>query len=170
MTGDPTMGRKTFYLFRHGETYFSKNEIPYGTNERTAEILPEALKPTQKLADYLRTKSIEYAARSEYLRCEQTATIIEAEIGLHFEPNNQLNELHETDFNQFIDRMKNLSDMLLGLQAQHIAICTHGANVAALKKLLCQQPFHAKDLAFYPKTGVIVRIEEGTITEVDFNV
>lgn len=163
------MGRKVFYLFRHGQTYFSKNEIPYGTSEHTAEILPEAHAPTQKIAAYLKLQHVEYAARSEFLRCAQTAGIIEKEIGLHFEPEKLLNELSEKNFDQFIDRMKTLADMLFGLEAQHIALCTHGANVAAMKKLLCNQPFQLHDLRFYPKTGVVVRIEEGTITEVDFN-
>lgn len=160
---------KTYYIFRHGETLFSKTEIPYGENELTAEILPEAKPVIENLAKKLSTFPIEKCFRSEFLRCKQTAEIIEASSHYHFEPMPLLNEFVEEDFDVFEKRMESTVTKLESLPENHIALCTHGANVAGFKKLLLGQEFHSHDLMYYPKTGVILVISEGKIEEIDCN-
>lgn len=160
---------KTYYIFRHGQTIFSKTETPYGDNEQTAEILPEAKPVIENLAKKLTTFKIEKCFRSEFLRCRQTADIIEANSPFHFEPEPLLNEFVEDDFDVFEKRMEKAVSKLESLSEKHIALCTHGANVAGFKKLLLGQKFHSHDLMYYPKTGVILVISNGSIQEVDCN-
>lgn len=163
------MKSQTFYLFRHGQTYYSKNVIPYGENELTASILPEAKPVITKMALFLNELSIDYATRSEFIRCKETTDIIEENANLKFTPDPLLNEFTEKEFELFSKRMEILVEKLKNLKEERIVICTHGAVVAALQKLLLGKPFRAHDLMYYPKTGVIVKIEGEKKSEVDFN-
>lgn len=160
---------KTFYIFRHGQTYYSKNEIPYGENERTAHILPESRNSIEKIGEYLKSIPELVAYRSEFLRCQETAKIIESKNDFKFIQTPLLNEFTENEFPQFLARMKEARSFLLNLSAEHIAICTHGAVVAALQKLLVNQEFHAHELMYYPKTGVIVKVDGEHVTSIDLN-
>jgi len=160
---------KTFYLFRHGQTYYSKNEIPYGTNEHTADILDEARPPIEQIGQFLSTVPIDTAFRSELRRCEQTAHIIESTVQFRFTPTPLCNEFMEDSFEAFYKRMQTLTEMLEKASGDGIAVCTHGAVIAALKKMLLGQEFGAHDLMYYPKTGVVVKVSEGKLLELDFN-
>lgn len=161
----------TFYLFRHGATHFSKNKIPYGDFEHSAEVLPEAIPSIEKIAKYLDASGVHIAQRSEFLRCAQTAKIIEDNSEIRFTPNPLLNEFTEYDFHTFKDRMVKLSAELTHVSDRSFALCTHGAVIAALKRILLfgQQAFQVQHLVFYPKTGVILKINDGQVEEVDFN-
>ena len=160
---------KSIYLFRHGETYFSKNEVPYGENELTAHILPESHTSIEKIGEYLKIQSIELALRSEFLRCQETAEIIEKSTSMHFEANSLLNEFTETEFDEFKQRMEKLTEFLMASEKQHIALCTHGAVIAALKRLLLKKEFVAHHLMYYPKTGEVLKIKGEKIEEINFN-
>lgn len=160
---------KTFYIFRHGQTYFSKNQIPYGENEHTAHILPEAREPIENIADYLKTLPVDHLYRSEFLRCQETAKIVESKTDFHFEPNPLFNEFTESDFEDFLKRMKELTTFLFSLPGTHIAVLSHGAVVAALQKLLVGQTFEAHELMYYPQTGVLVQISGSSVENIDFN-
>lgn len=160
---------KTFYIFRHGETYFSKTETPYGEHELTAEILPEAVPSLNQLAQKLSEYPITYAARSEFLRCKQTTEIIQKQTHLQFEAEPLLNEFTESSFDVFEERMEAVISQLEQRSDQHIALCTHGANVAGFKKLLLETEFTSHDLMYYPKTGVLLVISEKGIETIDCN-
>jgi broad specificity phosphatase PhoE len=103
------------------------------------------------------------------LRCQETAKIIESRSVFKFTQTPLLNEFTENEFPQFLARMKEARSFLLNLSAEHIAICTHGAVVAALQKLLVNQEFHAHELMYYPKTGVIVKVDGEHVTSIDLN-
>lgn len=162
------MHPKTFYLFRHGETRFSKSDTPYGAHEHTAEILPEAVGAIERIAHYLKDRQIDYAIRSEFLRCRQTAAIIESLTNLSFISEPQLNEFTETQFDQFHKRMVKLATTLQEDHHQSFAICTHGAVIAALRRLLLGKTFHAHDLMYYPKTGQVLKVSEAKEEELSF--
>lgn len=160
---------KTFYIFRHGQTYFSKNQIPYGDNEHTAHILPESRGPIENIAEYLKSLPLTELFRSEFLRCQETAKIIESKTDFHFESHPLFNEFTESDFSNFLQRMKDLTAFLQTETGDHIAICTHGAVVAALQKLLVGETFEAHELMYYPQTGVLVQISGTSVKNIDFN-
>jgi broad specificity phosphatase PhoE len=160
---------KTFYIFRHGQTYFSKSEIPYGENELTAHILPEARESIEKMGRFLASVNVDQAFRSEFLRCKETAQILESQKVTHFDPNPLFSEFVEPDFEVFLTRMEEAKRFLLSLSANTFALCTHGAVVAALQKLLLDESFHAHELMYYPKTGVVVKVSGGKVENIDFN-
>ena len=66
-----------FYIFRHAETYFSKFDIHYGESVESAEIIPEGIPVTERLAKYLAGEDIDAYYTSPFKRCTQTAEIIE---------------------------------------------------------------------------------------------
>src|SRR5579859_1331077 len=99
---------KTYYIFRHaralhlGETY--------GDRILTAEILPEAKPPIERLAQFLKTRPVEECYSSEILRCVQTSRIASKVLKKKFLPDARLNEFYVEQFPEFRDRVKRFWD------------------------------------------------------------
>lgn len=157
------------YLFRHGETLFSKNGLPYGENERTAEILPEGVRPVEKLAHYFSGILTEANFSSEYLRCRQTVDIIEKIAAKKFVFDPRLNELSESNLEFFAERVKNFWQSLIDQHIGSAAICTHGGVMAVLKHLQISGSFLPTAITDYPKPGVLLIIRDKVCEEIDFN-
>ena len=161
----------TYYIFRHGETYFSKNEVPYGENIESAEILPEAIPAIKKLAEFLKGKGIDAYYSSPYLRCRQTTKMFSEIISKDFIFYENLGEFRREreTIEEFILRTKGFLESLKKKDYKNIAICTHGYVVSALRELVLQGFVQKERLDDYPKTGVIMHIENGEAAYVDFN-
>ncbi len=157
------------YIFRHGETLFSKNHLPYGENERTAEILPESVGPTERIAKYLAKTPTEANFSSELLRCRQTVGIVEKITGKRFVFDPRLNELSESNLEFFVDRVKNFWQSLHDQNLQSAVVCTHGAVLAVLKHLETSEMFLPADLLDYPAAGVLLVVRDKINEEIDFN-
>lgn len=160
-----------FYIFRHGETFESKHDIPYADNIEKAEILPERIPIVKKLANYIKSKEIDAYYSSTYLRCKQTSTIISEITEKDFVYDENLGEFRREreTIEIFISRVKSFFDKLKLKDYQSIAICTHGYVVAALRELITQGYVQEERLNDYPRTGVIVQAEDGKINSIDFN-
>ena len=66
-----------YYIFRHGETYFSKNDVPYGTKFNSAELLPEFIPVTERLGEYLKDKLGNNNFTSPFLeQCKQLILLL----------------------------------------------------------------------------------------------
>lgn len=96
------------YIFRHGETYHTKNKVPYGKDVETAEILPDAYLVIKKMALYLKGIKTEVNYTSPYLRCVQTTQVITQITGQPYELEKRLSEFRTEYENkdQFIGRVK----------------------------------------------------------------
>ena len=97
------------YIFRHGTTYFSKTDIPYGDKMETAEILPEAYAPIEKLADYLKDITTGANYSSPYKRCVQTVQIVEKTTQKKFTFDDRLKDwyLGKETINTMLERITN---------------------------------------------------------------
>lgn len=146
------------YLFRHGETWQSKTHVPYGVNERTAEILPETSQVVLKIASELEKNKPEACFVSEFLRCRQTAEIIEKKTSLKFVPTPLLNEYVEGEFEDLKKRGQDFLAMCVDKKFTSVAVCTHGAVVSCLKHLFLTRSFEIDDLFDYPKAGVLLSL------------
>lgn len=160
--------KATFYVFRHGETFASKNNVDYGKHQFTAEILPEGVPAVKRLGEYLKTVETDEQYTSEILRCVQTANIVTDITGKSFEKHSGLKEFLEASFVQFRDRVKRLISEFQKTPGTYL-LCTHGAVVSALKHLLITGKYEEENLMDYPKTGVLLIIKNGTIKTLDFN-
>lgn len=158
------------YIFRHGQTFFSKNHLPYGENERTAEILPEGIAPIEKLAHYFSGILTEANFSSELLRCRQTVGIIERIAAKKFVFDPRINEVSETNLEFFVERVKNFWQTLQDQHLGSVAVCTHGGVMAVLKHLQTTGTFSPTDIYDYPPSGVLAIIRGKVYEEIDFNV
>ncbi len=167
-----------YYIFRHGETFFTKNNIPYGDSFESAEILPEGIPVIEKLGNYLKDKISEHNYSSPFKRALQTVEIIEKITGKKFVPDERMREEGlsraketliqlEERLNNFIDEMKNKN-------AESVAVCSHGWPIAALISILTKNRVTKFDLSCFPKCGVLTIIEVApdgisSLKTLDFN-
>jgi len=158
-----------YYIFRHGETMYSKDLVPYPKNSRSIKILSESIPTLEKIAKYLKKTKPDICISSEYIRCRQSTEIISKISGLNFEKNPRLNEYSQESFKEFKKRVKRFIYDLEEKRYKTVVICTHGAVIAGIKNYLNKDSFTQNDLTDYPKTGVILCIEGDKIEEIVFN-
>ena len=116
------------YIFRHGMTFQTKNNVPYTPeNYKTSPILPEGIPSIKKLAHYLKDVKTDANYTSSYLRCIQTVEIVSEISGKSFLPNEMLGEYAEwvENFDSLRARAQNFIDYLGTQHIETTAICTH---------------------------------------------
>lgn len=159
---------QTFYIFRHGATFFSESDTPYGDQALTAQILPDAHIAIEKLAKYLADVPTDKNFRSAVSRCAQTTQIITAITGREFEVDQRLTEYYQETFDQLRERVASFIQEMEISGYRDIWICTHGAVMSAMKHLLLTKKYELADLMDYPKTGVLWIIKDGQVEEISF--
>jgi broad specificity phosphatase PhoE len=160
---------KTYYLFRHGETFATLKNKGYGWRIRSAHTL-EAGKPvTKEIAQFLKDIKSDHNATSGYTRCLETAQIITDVTGKQFVVDRRLNEFFFETFGNLRNRLKNFLAEMEDSDYETILVCTHGACLAGLIMLLTTGQYHAADLISYPPPGILIKIENCKVEEWDFN-
>jgi broad specificity phosphatase PhoE len=166
-----------FYLFRHGMTDAVKKNVLYGDQIITAPILEDGIPVVQKVAEYLKSEKPELYVSSPFLRCKQTAEIIEQITKVTFAYDTRLSEfdpsskiLPQEGFPQFKERVNSFLGEMKVRKRERIAICTHGAVIAALKHLLMYGVVDVDKLNDYPQPGVVLSIDDGKLEEVNLDV
>ncbi len=160
---------KRYYIFRHGETFATKGHFGYGLNIYSASILDTGIPTIEKLAEYLKDIPSDYNVCSEFKRCRQTVAIVEKTTGKKFEYDAHLNEYILEPIWRFRKRVRHFIEDCEDKNYETVMICTHGAVMAALKHLLTTHKFKLRNLIDYPKPGILMIIEDGKLTEVNFN-
>jgi len=153
-----------FYLFRHGETYFSKNHLQYGDKNDLAEILPEAIPQIKEIAKILKSEKINIIYSSPIKRCVQTVTIIQKEI-----PTIKIifdQRLEEEKVTRHLETFKNQTERTLEIlneikskNYEKVGICSHGWPLAVMIRLLKGKKVNRLSLINYPKCGEVIIIE-----------
>lgn len=160
------------YIYRHGATHESKNNLGYGANVFTAPLLPEGLPIIEKLAQKISDLQTDYNVSSEVERCRKTVAIVEKVTGKTFTYDSRINEFdeyHNESFDDLKKRIKNFLEDVENKRYQNILICTHGAVIAGITSFTQKGDFSVSDIHNYPQTGVLVSIVEGAINYTDFN-
>jgi len=162
-----------YYIFRHGETYFSKNDFHYGEHYSDAEILPENIPVTERLAGYLNEKLSDENYTSPFKRALQTVEIVERITGKKFSPDERLREeglsRASESLEQLEQRIKNFISETEGKNTHCVSVCTHGWPIAAMSAILTKGFITKGDLGKYPKCGQLLIIENKTVKTLDFN-
>lgn len=150
------MNNNTFYFFRHGETFYSKNNVPYGNDVHLAEILPEGIPAIERLGQKLATFPLDVGYSSTYHRVLQTVEIVNTHLNIRFGKDHRLDEMSvEESIEDVGKRVQAFLEDPNVLKNKHIAVCTHGAVLAAAKHLIQTGVFTPYDLPDYPKPGVL---------------
>ncbi len=160
---------KTYYIFRHGETFATKRNTGYGFKVYTAGILEEGRSVIEKLGEYLKDKQIDFAVSSPVLRCRESAEIVGKIIDKEFVIDKRIREFFLETFWHLKRRVVSFVKEIEASEQENILICTHGAIMAALRDILIEGGFHARHLNLYPKPGILLVIKENQIQQIDFN-
>jgi broad specificity phosphatase PhoE len=162
-----------FYIFRHGETFFTKNEVPYGDSYESAEILPEAIPVIEKIGNYIKNKIENDNYTSPFKRATQTVEIVEKITGKKFIPDERIKEeglsrAWET-IDQLEERLRNFISEMENKKAEKVAVCSHGWPIAAMISILTRNKLTKYDLSSFPKCGILIIIEDASLKTLDFN-
>lgn len=158
----------TLYLFRHGETYYSKHKIPYGKEAESAGIIPEGVSKIKKIASELNKEGVKIIYSSPLKRCVQTVEIIQKEVpaikvvyyqGLEEEKvAGGLESLKE--LTQRIDTFLNeIKDSGL----KKVGVCSHGWPLAVMISLLKKGTVNKFDLLNYPECGELITTRNSVV-------
>jgi len=162
-----------FYIFRHGETYFSKNNLDYNEHVEDAQILAEGFPALEHLGGFLKNVETDINISSTYKRCRQTVKIVgrRSEKKFVFEALlrdwDSRNETVEGTANRITDFHQQLTAN--DQQLKSVCICSHGYPIAMLKSLILTGKVDLSKLDDYPETGVLLIIKHGKVEEIDFN-
>lgn len=162
-----------YFIFRHGETYFSKNELHYGEHYQDADILPEAVGVTEKMSEYLKDKISDDNFTSPFKRAVQTVEIVERVTGKKFIPDERISE---EKLSRAQETLEGLETRLLSFihemeerQLKTVAVCSHGWPIAVLLGLLKKGYVTKIDLGKYPECGKLMIVENKIVKTLDFN-
>lgn len=158
-----------YYIFRHGGTFATKTNTPYGEKIITAHILPESDPPLERLANYLKSIPSDLNVSSEFIRCVETVNVVSKISGKQFIFDKRLNEYNQETFEQLKNRVADFLKEVNQKDYRSIIICTHGGVISALVHLITQGRFTEDQLYEYPNPGVLLCIENNQITSLDFN-
>ena len=158
-----------FYLFRHGETFATKENKDYFLKIFSAPILEEGKPAIRKLATYLKDKPSDANYSSPLKRCKQTVEIVNRITGKDFIFDKRLREFFMETHWGLEKRVKSLLNEIEVHRYQSITICTHGAVLMMLKKLLIKRSKQKISFNDYPKPGVLWIIEDNKLEELNFN-
>ena len=151
-----------YYIFRHAQTYYSKNKVEYGKHAKDAEILPEGIPSIKRLANYLKEIPTDKNYVSSYKRCQETANIVTEITSKKFEVEERLRDYSpafEETVEEMIERIKSFFESLNAAPYKSVAICSHGFPIGALKQLILGKTVDPQKLDDYPKPGVLLIIK-----------
>lgn len=149
------------YLFRHGETYYSKYDVSYGDAIESASILPEGKKQAEKIGLRFKNEGVSTIYSSPIKRCIQTVKAIKKGY-----PQTRIvyrQSLEEEKISRGLENLEDLrirmGEFLLEIKnsdLQKVGVCTHGWPIAVLIAILKKGRVERKDLDNYPKSGELV--------------
>ena len=160
-----------YFIFRHGETFETKHNIPYGDRVRSSTILDEGIPALKRLAKHLRGIETDANFSSPFIRCKQTVKIIGGITKNTFVFDERLAEYVEKEeaFGQMAKRVKDFVTDVEKEKYNNIVVCTHGGIIAGLIHLIIEGYFEEHQLYNFPKPGVLISIEGGKLKSKDFN-
>jgi len=162
-----------YYIFRHGETFFTKNNVPYGESFKTAEILPETVPVIERIGNYLKDKIDNNNYTSPFKRALQTVEIVEKITEKKFISDERIREeglsRASEALTQLEQRLRNFIDEINNKNIKNVAICSHGWPIAGLISIITNNRLSKFDLSDYPKCGELTIIEGTSLKTLDFN-
>lgn len=160
---------KTYYIFRHGETFVTKKGGWYWHKLYSAPILEEGKPVIAKMAKYLKKIDSDYHVRSPFLRCQQTADIVTDMTGKIFEVDRRIREWDWEIPYYFKKRVLYFLQEMETSDKQVILVCTHAFVIQLLVQYLTTGKVGWRQLLVAPLPGVLTIIKEKQVQIMDFN-
>lgn len=162
---------KNYYVFRHGETHVTKTKGRYGYGHKvySATILEEGKPSVTRLANHLKKIETDYNVSSPFLRCRQTAEIVNQITGKEFVFDKRLGEIVFVPPWFFRRRVLSFISEMESSSHENILICTHAAVITVLLNHLTTDGPTSKEKLRAPNPGVLSVIRDGKLEEIDFN-
>jgi broad specificity phosphatase PhoE len=164
-----------YYIFRHGDTIETGNfwlRI-FGRNydSHKITILPKAIPALKNIGKFLKSVSTNANFCSPYPRCLESAEIVSSISKKTFKVDERLRELESNGekFEDFRERIKSFLDDIEEKKYSAVAICTHGAGIAAIKYLKTKGKFYFFQVVDYPPPGNLLIIKDGKASKINFN-
>lgn len=161
---------KTFYIFRHGETFATLKGVGYGLRIFSASMEPAGIPALEKMGEYLKKHPTDHNFSSQLKRCKQTVEIISKISGKQFIFDKRLNEYFIETETHLRKRISSLLSEIDKKGYEKIAICTHGAVIAMLIHELTKtdmaETFNIYD---FPPPGILSIVQDKKIQQISFN-
>jgi len=161
---------KTYYIFRHGETFATKkgNGI-YWLKIFSAPILEEGKPSLLKLAKYLKNVPSDFNVASPFLRCQQTAELVTSITGKKFDSDARIREYTLELPWRFKRRVLHFMQDMEKSEYQHIVICTHSIVIEMLVQYLLKGKIHLRERIISPLPGVLTIVANKKSEVINFN-
>jgi len=163
------MNNKNYYIFRHGETFATKQKKWYWNKLYSATILEEGKPSVLRLAKYLNNIPTDYNVSSPFIRCRQTAELVTEITGKKFEFDKRIGERTFELSWTFRKRILSFITLMENSDYKNILICTHSADIRELVAYLAKENLTPKKEYEAPHPGVLTIVKNGKIEEIDFN-
>ena len=160
---------KTYYIFRHGETRATLAGRGYGFQIRSAHIIEEGKPAMMRMGGFLKNIPTDHNVSSRYNRCKETAQIITEVTGKEFAFDNRVNEFFFETFGRLRFRLRKFIEEMESSDYETILICTHGACISGITKLLTKGEYSPEEILDFPPPGILLKIKDGKIEKWDFN-
>jgi broad specificity phosphatase PhoE len=157
---------KTYYIFRHGQTFATKYHTGYGWKVFSADILDEGKDDLKRLGVYLKNIKTDYNVSSRIKRCRQTSQIVSDNSGKTFSFDQRLNEFFLETYGNLKRRIRGFLGDLEKEGHEAVLICTHGAVMNVLVNILTNQKLKLSNLFIYPDPGTLLIIEDGKLKDI----
>jgi len=167
-----------FYIFRHGDTMETKSSGIFakfirqkGGGSPSLPILPKGVPALEKIGKFLKDIPIDAGFTSPYLRCAESAKIVEAVSNKKYVLDERIRELQggRKNFSDFRERIIEFLDEIGEKNYSAVSICTHGAVVAAIKHLKTDGKFFFFQVWDFPAPGKLIIIKNKKVNTIDFN-
>lgn len=159
----------TYYIVRHGHTFATKLNVPYGSFVFSAKLLPESYPALHSIGKYLQKTHFDYFCSSEISRCRETASILEQELHITYETTPRLNEFANESIHELADRVRSFLAYTKKQQYTSILIVTHGAVIACLKHLVLHDSFSLLQLSDYSGPETLAVLSKDSWKVMDFS-
>lgn len=158
----------TYYIVRHGHTFYTKNKLEYGDKVLVARLAKSTYPQIKKIGNYFKNIKTEANFSSKILRARQTTKIINRESGKDFVYDSRLNEMYNESVDDLKNRVVDFLDEINKKNYNAVIIITHGAVIAALKHLLLENSFDESKLYDYPNPETVCIINGKNFEIIDF--
>lgn len=159
-----------FYIFRHAQTFPSREAVPYEKDNFNTPILYEGKDATFNLANYLKNISSDFNVSSPYERCKETVEIISKITNKQFIFDKRVGEYVNISYEELKKRLLDFLHEINKKSYKSVIICTHGAVMSLLIHLICDRnPGETVPLSEYKDTGDLVIIEDKVVSIINFN-
>lgn len=164
----------TYYIFRHGDTVNTgetNHLIKNGGGSKNLPILSKGKPVLKKIGLYLKNIPTDANFTSPYLRCKASSKIVGEISDKKFVSDERIIELRDS-FKGALRFKKRVKEFLEEIETKgysSVAICTHGAVIAAIKHLVTEGRFFYFQGIDYPSPGKLMIIKNKKVRILNFN-